>query len=214
MKLPDKVLTFVRDHPLMENSVTAAPLLVRKGIRYTKLAVTLMGRVEAWRGAVLHLGTGEERRSWRVIDRSGLSTVAERDTVWMCVYFVADRGELHRVAVVGQNATLLQEIHLFTPEEPVNNILLHQVDHMHPHSTCSIHSTAEVANIFLYFYTAFKKSSLCFQGQALVGSSLSLARIKAEGCALYDSCEVCARARGLGCVWNTTYEACRPTQEE
>ncbi|KAM6909296.1 semaphorin-4F [Xenentodon cancila] len=141
LKLPDKVLTFVRDHPLMENSVTAAPQLVRKGIRYTKLAVTLMER----RGAVLHLGT--------------------------------DRGELHRVAVVGQNATLLQEIPLFTSQEPVNNILLHQ-------------------------------------GQALVGSPLSVARIQAEGCALYSSCVVCARARGLGCVWNTTHEDCRLTQED
>ncbi|XP_059211313.1 semaphorin-4F [Centropristis striata] len=143
LKLPDKVLTFVRDHPLMENSVTAAPLLVRKGIRYTKLAVTQTGSREEQKGAVLHLGT--------------------------------DRGELHRVAVVGQNATLLQEIALFTAHEPVNNILLHQ-------------------------------------GRALVGSPLSLARVQAEGCALYPSCKVCARARGLGCVWKD--DACKPTTED
>ncbi|XP_029311310.1 semaphorin-4F [Cottoperca gobio] len=142
LKLPDKVLTFVRDHPLMENSVTAAPLLVRKGIRYTKLAVTQTGSGEERKGAVLHLGT--------------------------------DRGELHRVAVVGQNATLLQEIALFTSQEPVNNILLHQ-------------------------------------GLALVGSPLSLARVQAEGCALYAGCKVCGRARGLGCVWSTEETACRPT---
>ncbi|CAG5929357.1 unnamed protein product [Menidia menidia] len=140
LKLPDKVLTFVRDHPLMENSVTAAPLLVRKGIRYTKLAVTLTASGGEQRGAVLHLGTGH--------------------------------GELHRVAVVGQNATLLQELPLFTSQEPVNNILLHQ-------------------------------------GRALVGSPLSLARIQAEGCALYSSCEVCARARGIGCVWSTTEGTCQ-----
>lgn len=145
LKLPDKVLTFVRDHPLMENSVTAAPLLVRKGISYTKLAVTLMNVSEERRAAVLHLGT--------------------------------DRGELHRVAVVGQNITLLQEALLFRSQEPVNNILLHK-------------------------------------GQALVGSPLSLARVQAEGCALYRSCEVCARARGLGCVWSTKQEACRHTEEE
>ncbi|XP_036969117.1 semaphorin-4F [Acanthopagrus latus] len=145
LKLPDKVLTFVRDHPLMENTVTAAPLLVRKGIAYTKLAVTQTGSGEERRGAVLHLGT--------------------------------DRGELHRVAVVGQNATLLQEIPLFTSQEPVNNILLHQ-------------------------------------GRALVGSPLSLARVQAEGCALYPSCEVCARARGLGCVWSAAETACRHTAAE
>ncbi|CAB1456922.1 unnamed protein product [Pleuronectes platessa] len=140
LKLPDKVLTFVRDHPLMENSVSAAPLLVRKGTRYTKLAVTKIG-VEPT-GVVLHLGT--------------------------------DRGELHQVEVVGQNTTHLQEIPLFASNEPVNNILLHK-------------------------------------GQALVGSPLSLARVQAEGCALYPNCELCARARGLGCVWSEKEAACRST---
>ncbi|XP_068164037.1 semaphorin-4F [Antennarius striatus] len=142
LKLPDKVLTFVRDHPLMETSVTAAPLLVRKGITYTKLAVTLTDNGDEQKGAVLHLGT--------------------------------TRGELHRVAVVGQNATLLQEIPLFSSQEPVNNILL-------------------------------------YQGMALVGSPMSLARVQAEGCSLYPSCEVCARARGLGCMWSSMEGACRAT---
>uniref|UniRef100_UPI0009B3215B semaphorin-4F-like n=1 Tax=Monopterus albus TaxID=43700 RepID=UPI0009B3215B len=138
LKLPDKVLTFVRDHPLMENSVTAAPLLVQKGIRYTKLAANHRDTKVQPRGVVLHLGT--------------------------------DRGELHQVEVVGQNATLLQEIPLFSSQEPINNILLSQ-------------------------------------GQALVGSPLSLARVQAEGCALYPSCEACAR--GLGCWWKAEENACR-----
>ncbi|CAL8327147.1 unnamed protein product [Lota lota] len=129
LKLPDKVLTFTRDHPLMENSVASAPLLVRRGVTYTKLAVTL---AENGRGALLHLGT--------------------------------DRGELHRVAVVGQNTTLLQEIPLFPADQPINNIVLHQ-------------------------------------GQALVGTPESLAQVQAKGCGLHPSCEVCARARGLGCAW-------------
>lgn len=145
LKLPDKVLTFVRDHPLMENSITAAPLLVRKGVRYTKLAVTQSGNEEGQSKAMLHLGT--------------------------------DRGELHRVAVVGQNTTLLQEMALFVPQEPVNNILLQQ-------------------------------------GHALVGSPQSLAWVQAEGCALFPSCKVCARARGLGCVWSAQEEACRPSTAE
>ncbi|XP_056431700.1 semaphorin-4F [Gadus chalcogrammus] len=129
LKLPDKVLTFTRDHPLMENSVTAAPLLLRRGVTYTKLAVTL---ADGGAGALLHLGT--------------------------------DRGELHRVAVVGQNTTLLQEVPLFPADQPINNIVLHQ-------------------------------------GQALVGTPQSLARVAAQGCGLHPSCEVCARARGLGCTW-------------
>lgn len=35
------------------------------------------------------------------------------------------------MAVVGRNATLLQEVPLFTSLEPVNNIMLHQVGHYH-----------------------------------------------------------------------------------
>lgn len=50
------------------------------------------------------------------------------------VCLCADRGELHRVAVVGQNASLLQEIPLFAAQEPVINILLHQVEPLHAHS--------------------------------------------------------------------------------
>lgn len=46
-------------------------------------------------------------------------------------FCVADRGELHRVAVVGQNATLLHEIPLFSSQEPVNNIILYKVNETH-----------------------------------------------------------------------------------
>lgn len=49
---------------------------------------------------------------------------------FLCFVF-ADRGELHRVAVVDQNTTLLQEIPLFGSQEPVNNIVLHQVENSH-----------------------------------------------------------------------------------
>ncbi|XP_055757278.1 semaphorin-4F-like isoform X2 [Salvelinus fontinalis] len=149
LKLPDKVLTFMRDHPLMENNVIAAPLLVRRGITYTKVAVTRTTTEsdddQRNTATVLHLGT--------------------------------DRGELHRVLVVGHITTLLQEIPLFSAQEPVNNILLHK-------------------------------------GQALVGTPLSLARVGAEGCSLYPSCEVCARARTLGCVWRAKEGACGPSMTE
>lgn len=110
------------------------------------------------------------------------------------------------MAVVGQNATLLQEIPLFTAQEPVINILLHQVEHLHTYSH-KAHRHAVTSH-------AHKYAPLCFQGQALVGSPLSLAQVQVEGCALYPTCEVCARARGLGCEWSTKEEACRPTVAE
>ncbi|XP_028855040.1 semaphorin-4F [Denticeps clupeoides] len=141
LKLPDKVLTFMRDHPLMENSVVSAPLLVRRGITYTKLAVTLasISSDNSKKAAVLLLGT--------------------------------DRGELHRVSVVGQNVTLLQETPLFKAQEPINSIIL-------------------------------------FKDAALVGSPSSLTHQVVEGCSHYPSCEVCARARSLGCIWNAKENAC------
>ncbi|XP_060775754.1 semaphorin-4F isoform X2 [Neoarius graeffei] len=142
LKLPDKVLTFMRDHPLMENSVVSAPLMVRSGVTYTKLAVTLtpvFNGNSKLSATVLHLGT--------------------------------DRGELHRIAVVGPNATLLQELPLFPASEPINNILL-------------------------------------YKDEALVGSPHSLVKLRTEGCSLYPTCEVCARARPLGCVWKKKEAAC------
>ncbi|KAM9835236.1 semaphorin-4F isoform X4 [Syngnathus typhle] len=140
LKMPDNLLAYVRNHPLVQQSVNAAPLLVRKGVAYTKLAVTLIGPREGQREeALLHLGT--------------------------------DSGELHQVAVLGENTTLLREIPLFEATEPVNNILL-------------------------------------YQGWVVVGGPLSLARIQAQECALFLSCELCTRFRQLGCEWDVGKEGC------
>lgn len=114
------------------------------------------------------------------------------------------------MAVVGQNTTLLQEIPLFTAQEPVISILLHQVEHLHTYSHV-LHKHTDVHGVISH---AHKYAPLCFQGQALVGSPLSLAQVQVEGCALYPTCEVCARARGLGCEWSAKEEACRPTAAE
>lgn len=128
----------MRDHPLMENSVASAPLLVRSGVTYTKLAVTLTpvsNGNSKLNATVLHLGTGEK-----------LNDEARKCvTVCVCVpcnalcyitYIILllciDHGELHIIAVVGPNATLLQEVPLFPASEPINNILLYKVNkHKH-----------------------------------------------------------------------------------
>ncbi|XP_061103178.1 semaphorin-4F-like [Conger conger] len=52
LSLPDSVLSFLRDHPMMENSVSAAPLLVRRGITYNTITVSNHNPA-----AILHLGT-------------------------------------------------------------------------------------------------------------------------------------------------------------
>ncbi|CAL8384638.1 unnamed protein product [Arctogadus glacialis] len=77
LKLPDKVLTFARDHPLMENSVTAALLLLRRGVTYTKLAVTL---ADAGPGALLHLGIQEVAPTPVFLPQYSMSTEALQRT--------------------------------------------------------------------------------------------------------------------------------------
>ncbi|KAJ8247719.1 hypothetical protein GJAV_G00249510 [Gymnothorax javanicus] len=57
LDLPDDVLVFLRDHPLKERSVAAAPLLVRRGMAYTDIAVTLIAESSGKPTAILHLGT-------------------------------------------------------------------------------------------------------------------------------------------------------------
>ena len=61
------------------------------------------------------------------------------------------------MAVVGQNATLLQEIPLFTSQEPVNNILLHQVEHLqiNSHSYCAKTHRHKKCPEYLLYYSVF-----------------------------------------------------------
>ncbi|XP_051923042.1 semaphorin-4F [Hippocampus zosterae] len=164
LKIPDNLLAYVRNHPLMQQSVNAAPLLVRKGIAYTKLAVTLIGRREGQREALLHLGT--------------------------------DFGELHQVAVIGENATLIREVPLFETTEPVNNILLHQ-------GWALVSSPLSLARIQSEECTLYLSCKLC-------------ARFRELGCEWDSSEERCLRstaAPGNGDVIEEALSKC-DTQEE
>ncbi|RXM96269.1 Semaphorin-4F [Acipenser ruthenus] len=96
LSLPDKVLTFVRDHPLMEQPVKARPLLEKKGTKYTKIAVSL---------APLRLASSE-------LDSTPI------------LYLGTDQGELHRAVEVGEQAMLIEETVLFPSDEPIQNIQL------------------------------------------------------------------------------------------
>lgn len=65
LNLPDKTLQFVKDHPLMDNSVTPIgdrPRLVKRDVKYTQIVVD---RVKALNGTVydvMFIGTGEFKR--------------------------------------------------------------------------------------------------------------------------------------------------------
>lgn len=60
--MPDKVLNFVKDHFLMDGVIRSTPLLLKRNVRYTQIAVD---RVQQGEKAyhVLFIGTGAERHT-------------------------------------------------------------------------------------------------------------------------------------------------------
>lgn len=62
LALPDRVLTFVRDHPLMDQPVYPVdnrPLLVQQETQYRRLSVHRVKALSGQEHDVLYLGTGE-----------------------------------------------------------------------------------------------------------------------------------------------------------
>ncbi|XP_046900558.1 semaphorin-4F isoform X2 [Hypomesus transpacificus] len=56
LQMPDQVLTFAKEHPQLTRPVEAVPLLVRRGVTYTRLAVC---NVTSTQAAILYLGTDQ-----------------------------------------------------------------------------------------------------------------------------------------------------------
>ncbi|XP_064409309.1 semaphorin-4F [Latimeria chalumnae] len=57
LELPDKVLTFVRDHPLMDTPVNEQTFLIKMGTRYTKIMATNVRDLSGESHTILVLGT-------------------------------------------------------------------------------------------------------------------------------------------------------------
>lgn len=60
LHMPDKVLNFVKDHFLMDSVIRSSPLLLKRSVRYTQIAVhKIQGMERAY--DVLFIGTGSAR---------------------------------------------------------------------------------------------------------------------------------------------------------
>ncbi|XP_042770148.1 semaphorin-4D isoform X1 [Panthera leo] len=93
--LPDKTLQFVKDHPLMDGSVTPTdnrPRLVTGNVNYTQI----------------------------VVDR----TRALDGTVYDVMFIGTDRGALHKAVNLENDAHIIEETQLFQGFEPVQTLLL------------------------------------------------------------------------------------------
>lgn len=58
LQLPDATLNFAKKHPLMEDKALARPLLLTKGVNFTRLAVDRVNALDQRAYNMLFIGTG------------------------------------------------------------------------------------------------------------------------------------------------------------
>ncbi|XP_047382240.1 semaphorin-4D isoform X2 [Sciurus carolinensis] len=95
LNLPDKTLQFVKDHPLMDDSVSPIdnrPKLIKQNVNYTQI----------------------------VVDR----TQALDGTTYDVMFVSTDRGALHKAVSLESEVHIIEETQLFPDSEPVQTLLL------------------------------------------------------------------------------------------
>ncbi|TFJ97960.1 ecto-ADP-ribosyltransferase 5-like [Platysternon megacephalum] len=97
LALPDRVLTFVRDHPLMDQVVhplEMGPVLIKLDTQYLRIAVHRVRSVSGQEYDMLYLGTED--------------------------------GHLHKAVKIAQKAVVIEDLTLFPEPQPIQSLQLHQ----------------------------------------------------------------------------------------
>lgn len=120
--MPDKVLNFVKDHFLMDSVIRSQPLLLKRNVRYTQIAVH---RIQAVKKVyhVLFIGTGTIQTP-----PPPLCTVVTSLSVTVNLIlsstFLIDDGRLHKAINVNEKMHIIEEMVLFRDCQPVQHIEL------------------------------------------------------------------------------------------
>lgn len=99
LQLPDATLNFAKKHPLMEDKALARPLLLTKGVNFTKLVVDRVSALDQRAYNMLFIGTGNvfspmdsfsgDRGSVLFPDVPLFSLSCSRGRpVWVCLYLL------------------------------------------------------------------------------------------------------------------------------
>ncbi|XP_078252246.1 semaphorin-4D isoform X4 [Rhinoraja longicauda] len=99
LMLPDKTLQFVKDHPLMADTVNPignGPKLVKKNVNYIQIVVDRVRALDNLQYDVMFIGT--------------------------------DKGLLHKAVNFDNEMHIIEELHIFSGSEPVQTLLLSKED--------------------------------------------------------------------------------------
>ncbi|KAK1174454.1 semaphorin-4D-like isoform X4 [Acipenser oxyrinchus oxyrinchus] len=95
LRLPDKTLQFIKDHPLMDDQVLPignGPKLIRRDVNYTQIVVDRV----------------------RALDNN----------VYDVIFTSTDKGVLHKAIIYDNEVHVVEEIQLFSNFEPIKTLLL------------------------------------------------------------------------------------------
>ncbi|NWS73317.1 SEM4G protein, partial [Crotophaga sulcirostris] len=120
--LPNSVLDFIKLHPLMFEEVKPAdgePLLVKKSVAYSRLAVDRVRALDDRSYDVLFMGTGEHGMSW-------VSTGQGRHPWLPCDTLLCSPGDgwIHKAVVVDSSIHIVEEVQVFRDPQPVESLVI------------------------------------------------------------------------------------------
>uniref|UniRef100_A0A8C1SFT2 Semaphorin 4G n=1 Tax=Cyprinus carpio TaxID=7962 RepID=A0A8C1SFT2_CYPCA len=127
--LPDDVLHFVRRHPLMYRQILPQkqrPLLFRRNVDYTKIAVHRVTGLDDQIYHVLFIGTGNVCYSdlSLALIYQALGAFIECSWVLNCFDVLPDEGWLQRAVKVDGQLHIIEELQLFEKPQPVESIII------------------------------------------------------------------------------------------